>query len=109
MSRDLSGLINPYIFLDTEIVSRGKTLINGCMAKAQHAPAYKHLPVFLKTMRKAADLTQRQLGVRLKKPQSWIFNCETGNRRVDVAEFIRWCEACDVDAEKAFTQFKRRS
>jgi hypothetical protein len=32
-----------------------------------------------------ADLTQRQL---LKKPQSWVHNCETANRRVDLTEFI---------------------
>jgi transcriptional regulator with XRE-family HTH domain len=77
------------------------------MAKAQHASAYKRLPVFLKELREAAGLTQRQLGMRLKKPQSWIYNCETGNRRVDVAEFIKWSEACGEDAEKAFLRFRR--
>lgn len=27
---------------------------------------------------------------RLKKPKSLVQNCETGNRRVDIAEFIAW-------------------
>jgi hypothetical protein len=27
-----------------------------------------------------AGLTQRALGKRLGKPQSWVFNCETANR-----------------------------
>ncbi len=51
-------------------------------------------------------MTQRQLGSRMKKPQSWVYNCETGNRRVDVAEFIKWCEACKVDPLEAFSGFR---
>ena len=44
-------------------------------------------------LREKAGLTQRDLGKRLKKPQSWVYNCETGNRRVDVTEFIVWARA----------------
>lgn len=76
------------------------------MAKMQHHPSYKTLPIFLKTMRESAGLTQRDLGKKLKKPQSWVYNCETGNRRVDIAEFIRWTEGCDVDPDKAFKEFR---
>jgi hypothetical protein len=31
--------------------------------------------------------------------------CETGNRRVDVAEFIAWARACATDAQAAFVRF----
>ena len=48
-------------------------------------------------MRDEAGLTQRELGKRLRKPQSWVHNCETANRRVDVTEFIAWCNSCDID------------
>ncbi len=51
-------------------------------------------------------MTQRELGRLLNKPQSWIHNCETGNRRVDVAEFISWCKACRVDADDSFRRFR---
>jgi hypothetical protein len=47
-------------------------------------------------MREDAGLTQRQVGEKLGRPQSWVYNCETGNRRVDVAEFCDWCFACGV-------------
>jgi hypothetical protein len=47
---------------------------------------------------------QREIGERLKKPQSWVYNCETSNRRVDITEFVAWCGACDVDPVKAFQQ-----
>jgi hypothetical protein len=44
-----------------------------------------------------AWLTQRELGDRLGKPQSWVYNCETANRRVDVTEFIAWVRSCEAD------------
>jgi transcriptional regulator with XRE-family HTH domain len=73
--------------------------------KAQHAPPYRRLPGFLRSLRQEAGLTQRELGKRLKKPQSWIYNCETGNRRVDVTEFVAWATACKVSPEVAFGRF----
>lgn len=73
--------------------------------KAQHARMYRHVPPFLRRLREEAGLTQRTLGERLRKPQSWVYNCETGNRRVDLAEFVAWCEACDVKPALAFGQF----
>ena len=72
--------------------------------KAQHAPPYQRLPGLLRTLREEAGLTQRQLGQRLGKPQSWVYNCETANRRVDVTEFIAWARACDVDPRVAFAR-----
>ncbi len=73
--------------------------------KAQHALLYRRLPAFLRTLREEAGLTQRDLGKRLKKPQSWIYNCEVANRRVDVAEFILWAKACGVGPQVAFVRF----
>src|SRR5207248_1508028 len=73
--------------------------------KSQHSRAYRLLPGFLRTLREEAQLTQRDLGKRLKKPQSWIYNCESANRRVDVTEFIAWASACGVDPGQAFSRF----
>jgi hypothetical protein len=56
-------------------------------------------------MREEAGLVQRALGKRLRKPQSYIYNCETGNRRVDVAEFVAWAKASKVDPLDAFRRF----
>jgi transcriptional regulator with XRE-family HTH domain len=71
--------------------------------KSQHASAYQPLPAYLRRLRENAGLTQRDLGQRMKKPQSWIYNCETGNRRVDVTEFIDWVMHCDADPAEAFS------
>jgi transcriptional regulator with XRE-family HTH domain len=73
--------------------------------KAQHADPYRHLTRFLRKLREAANLTQRDLGEKLSKPQSWVYNCETGNRRVDVTEFIAWARACGVEPRVAFDRF----
>ena len=72
------------------------------MAKAQHSPDYRRLPGLLRQLREEAGLTQRDLGKRMKKPQSWIYNCESANRRVDVTEFAAWCRGCGADPLRAF-------
>jgi transcriptional regulator with XRE-family HTH domain len=72
--------------------------------KSQHNMMYRVLPPFLREMREKAGLTQREIGKRLNKPHSYIYNCETANRRVDTTEFIAWSKACGVDPKTAFSQ-----
>lgn len=73
--------------------------------KSQHAPAYQLVPAFLRSLREEAELTQRALAQRLGKPQSWIYNCETANRRVDVTEFIAWAIQCGIAPLDAMSRF----
>lgn len=73
--------------------------------KAQQSTHYQRLRRFLRALREASELTQRELGRRLNKPQSWIYNCETGNRRVDLTEFIAWAKACGIAPRSAFERF----
>ena len=75
--------------------------------KAQHDRSYEELPGFLRKLREDAGMTQRDIGARLGKPQSWVYNCETANRRVDVTEFIAWCDACGVTPKDAFARVLR--
>ena len=74
----------------------------GMSPKAQHALTYRVLPPFLRALRVQAGMTQRQFGAKLGKPQSWVYNCEVANRRVDVTEFIAWCKACGVEPLESF-------
>lgn len=78
------------------------------MAKAQHSTAYRAIPPLLKEMREAAKLSQREVGKRMRRPQSFIYNCESANRRVDAVEFLSWCRACGVDPVKAFARLVER-
>jgi transcriptional regulator with XRE-family HTH domain len=73
--------------------------------KSQHNLKYRPLPEFLRELRERAGLTQRQLGKILNKPQSYIYNCESANRRVDITEFIEWSKGCKVSPKEAFRQY----
>jgi transcriptional regulator with XRE-family HTH domain len=51
-----------------------------------HSPRYRR---FLKRLRQArldAKLTQPQVAAALRRPQSYVSKCESGERRVDVIE-----------------------
>jgi Helix-turn-helix domain len=72
--------------------------------KSQHSGQYQHLPPLLRALREEAGLTQRDLAGRIARPQSWVYNCETANRRVDVTEFIAWSDACGVDPRASFAR-----
>jgi len=72
--------------------------------KAQHNLKYRLIPGYLRQLRQEAGLTQRQIGKILNKPQSYIHNCETANRRVDITEFISWAKACGVNPKTAFSK-----
>jgi transcriptional regulator with XRE-family HTH domain len=63
------------------------------MEKTIYTKEYK---VFLRCLieaRKKAELTQSQLAERLGESQSLISKCERGERRIDVIELSRFCNA----------------
>lgn len=52
-----------------------------------HSRRYRDFLTRLRRAREESGLTQVEAAARLKKPQSFISRCETGERRVDVLEF----------------------
>lgn len=64
--------------------------------------AYKRLGRLLSDARREADLTQAELAARLRKPQSFVSSIESGQRRVDLLEFVRIAACLGVDAPKLF-------
>ncbi len=48
--------------------------------------------------RKELAMTQQQLADKLEKPQSYIAKIEKYERKLDVMEFIEFCEALDINA-----------
>lgn len=47
--------------------------------------------------RKDAGITQAELGMRIKQRQTFVSKFETGERRLDVAEFIAISRAIGAD------------
>ena len=60
---------------------------------------------FIASVRKATDITQVELAVRLGKPQSFVSKVERGERRLDVIEFCQVAEALGHDPAKLLSRF----
>jgi transcriptional regulator with XRE-family HTH domain len=52
--------------------------------------------------RERQGLTQAELASRLGKPQSFVSKYESGERRLDVMEFVFVCDALGVEASVLF-------
>jgi transcriptional regulator with XRE-family HTH domain len=57
--------------------------------------------------REAAGMTQADLAARLGEYQSFVARLESGQRRVDVVEFMEIAEAIGFDAAKAISALKK--
>jgi transcriptional regulator with XRE-family HTH domain len=62
---------------------------------------------FLIERRKAGDMTQMQLADRLGESQQFIAYLESGQRRVDVVEFLELAEVLGFDAGKALAAVRK--
>lgn len=68
------------------------------MPRPQHSDRYKQVCALLKEARKKKGLTQAVVAVRLGKPQSFVSKYESGERRLDVVEFIEIAAALGASA-----------
>ncbi|MGE4070212.1 MAG: helix-turn-helix domain-containing protein [Lysobacterales bacterium] len=72
------------------------------MAKTIYSPAYRYLIDSLRQRRESLGLTQTQLAEVLGWPQQRVSIAETGARRLDVIEFLRWAEALRLTQRQAW-------
>lgn len=54
--------------------------------RSQHSARYKRFLKRLRAARLQAGLTQIEVAATLRRPQSFVSKCESGERRVDVIE-----------------------
>ena len=69
--------------------------------KSLRSPDHIRMRELLIAAREKAGLTQTQLADRLGKPQSFVSKYETGERRLDVIEFIWISKQLDLDPARA--------
>lgn len=67
--------------------------------KSVFSAEYRQLRRLLKEARGKAGLTQEQVAKRLSRPQSYVSKYESGERRLDVIEFLRVAKALKASPE----------
>lgn len=77
------------------------------MAKTLGSPRQKALIEFLIARREAAGFTQAELANRLGEYQSFVARLESGQRRVDVVEFLALAEVMKFDPAKAIRHLRK--
>ena len=65
--------------------------------KSLYSPDYDAFLALLRSVRQDAGLTQIDLAKRLRTTQNYISKSESGERRVDALEWLRWVESCGAD------------
>lgn len=71
------------------------------MVKTLGTMRHKALIALLIEKREAANLTQSDLAAKLNEYQSFVARLESGQRRVDVVEFLELAELLGFDAASA--------
>ncbi len=70
------------------------------MQKSLHSNEYKALVTWLKNQRLKRGLTIRQLADKLDVAHSLVGKVEQGDRRLDVFEYVQYCDALTVKPEE---------
>ena len=61
---------------------------------------YRAVVARLVTLRKHAELNQRELAERLSSSQSYVAKVELHERRLDIVQLVEWLRALGVDEKK---------
>lgn len=77
------------------------------MPKSLRSKGHRALIAVLVATRRDSGLTQQQLAQKLGRSQSFVTKIESGERRLDVVEFVEWVSALKADPEATFRRFVR--
>lgn len=72
------------------------------MTTSTHTQRYKKFCQLLAEARIKKGLTQTQVAAKLGKPQSYVSKYESGERRLDVVEFLDVAKALKIEIKKLF-------
>jgi len=76
------------------------------MTRSTHYPRYQRFLEALRDARQSAGVTQTQVAERLGNRQVFISKLERGERRMDVVDFLEYCDAAGIDALSLFEHIK---
>ena len=67
------------------------------MQKTISTKKYQEFLKWLKSQREEQGLTMRDLAALLDEPHQFVHKIETGERRLDVYEYVQYCQALDIE------------
>lgn len=77
------------------------------MSTTINSPRHHALIELLIERRKSAGLTQSDVAKKLRRYQSHVAIVESGQRRVDVVEFLEFARAIGFDAQTALAEIEK--
>ena len=78
------------------------------LGKTLNSRRHKSLVDLLVKRREVIEMTQAELAARLGQYQSFVARLESGQRRIDVVEFLELSEILGFDAVQAFRTIKAK-
>ena len=75
----------------------------------QRPKQYQHSLEILAEARDKTGINQRELSRQLKRPHTYISKVESGERRIDVIEFIEIARALEIDPTKLFSKVVQKT
>ena len=79
------------------------------MVKSLHSRQYAIFRELLARAREDAGMTQAQVATKLGKPQSYVSKYESGDRRLDVTEFIQIADLLSLDVGVFLDQYRAKA
>jgi transcriptional regulator with XRE-family HTH domain len=70
------------------------------MTKSLYDPQYIEMIAQIRALREEKGISQAKLGSRIGKDQSFISRIEMCDRRIDLIEALRICEALEIRLEE---------
>ncbi len=85
------------------------TLDNALMIKHINHPKYERLIAWLKRTREERGLTVREFGEMLGESHQFVNKVETMQRRLNVFEFVQYCEVLGVEPNDGLALLRQTS
>lgn len=79
------------------------------MNKAITSEKYNKLNLIFKERRLALGLSMRDLGEIIKEPHSFVQKVEANQRKLDIFQYVQYCEALEIDPAETLTILMTKS
>ena len=78
------------------------------MTTSVYTTTYKYFRELLVEQRHSKNLTQIELAKLINRPQSFVSKYESGERRLDIIEFIEIAEVLGIDIDSFIFKLKEK-